>query len=77
VTSVAEDTKSKNLKFVKLDEEIVRFDRLLEELQDHVPEDMRAYQAIVSARDYIFRMQQIMHGVEIMDFAVGNDGGDI
>lgn len=72
------DNQDYNVKLTKLDEEIVHFDSVLEQIQERMPEDLRVYEAIVQARDYIFRLQQIMHGCEIVVFASGgNEGGDI
>ena len=34
-----------------------------------MPEDMGVYGHIVQVRDAIFRLQQIMHGCEIAEFA--------
>jgi|SRR5215218_155373 len=64
-----EDTHSYNVKISRLEEEIRRFDCILDRIQKLMPEDMRVYNDIVQARDAIFRLQQIMHGCETVEFA--------
>ena len=76
--TVAEDTKAKNLSISQLDQAIVDFDRLLEQIQELLPEDLDSYEAVVSVRDYMFRLQQRIHGVKVEQFAgADNAGGDI
>jgi hypothetical protein len=65
------DTTSYHISVTKLDHEIVHFDSILERIQQVMPEDMKIYDAIVNVRDYIFRLQQLMHGCEIVDFCSG------
>ena len=68
-----EDTTSYKISVTNLDEEIVHFDTILERIQEMMPEDFKIYNAIVSIRDYIFRLQQMMHGCEVVEFC--DDGG--
>jgi hypothetical protein len=70
-----ETTNRSNIKLsteiIRLDEAIIDFDRILEQIQAFMPEDLRVYEAIVQVRDYMFRLQQMMHGCEIVDFCSG------
>jgi hypothetical protein len=68
-----EDTRRSNLKFspkvTKLEEEIVRFDTILDHIQKVMPDDMQVYDKIVHVRDVIFQLQQMLHNCEIVEFA--------
>jgi len=64
-----EDTHTYNAKISTLEEEICRFDSMLDRLQKLMPEDIRVYDHIVEVRDTIFRLQQSMRGCEIVEFA--------
>jgi hypothetical protein len=48
--------------------EIVKFDTVLDRVQKHFPEDTRIWEFVAYARDSIFRLQQALHGVDIIDF---------
>lgn len=61
----------------ELEDEIVRFDTILEEIQESMTSDLRAYESIVTCRDYIFRMREVLRGCEVVHFATGNVEGDI
>ena len=65
-------------KLSKLKEEIRRFDRVLEESQEHLCEDVDLYDRVVVVRDSIFRLQQQLHGCEkIIGFrSSGGEGLD-
>lgn len=64
-----EDTHSYDVKISRLEEEICRFDTVLDNIQKLMPEDMEVYDHIVQVRDAMFRLQQSMHGCEIAEFA--------
>jgi hypothetical protein len=63
-----EITHSYNVKISRLEEEICRFDAVLDSIQKLMPEDMGVYDHIVQVRDAMFRLQQSMHGCEIVEF---------
>ena len=56
-------------KLTKLDEEIVRFDSVLDRIEKLMPEDLKVYDRIVEVRDAIFRLLQHMRGLDILEFA--------
>jgi hypothetical protein len=56
-------------KLTKLEEEICRFDAVLDSIQKLMPDDMRVYDYIVQVRDAMFKLQQSMRGYEIVEFA--------
>ena len=64
-----EDTHSYDVKISRLEEEICRFDAVLDSIQKLMPEDTGVYGHIVQIRDAMFRLQQSMHGCEIAEFA--------
>lgn len=67
-------------KVTKLEEEIIRFDAVLDRILkvfEDVGDDLKVYDKVVQVREVIFQLQQMMHGCEIVDFATGNEGGDI
>jgi len=66
-----ENTKAQAIKITELDEKIIEFDTILCQIQEIMPEDLRVYEAIVQVRDYLFRLQQQMHGCRIVDFCGG------
>jgi hypothetical protein len=63
-----------NRKLILLDEEIVRFDAVLNRIQRLMPEDIGLYALITLIRDTIFQLHNKMHHCEIVDFA--NSGLD-
>ena len=67
-----EDTRNSSLKFstkvTKLEEEIVRFDAVLDRIQRVMPEDVKVYDRIMEVRDAVFRLQQQMRGLDIIEF---------
>lgn len=63
--------KSYNVKLTLLEEEICRFDRVLDRIQLLMPDDMRVYDHVVQVRDAVFRLQQSLHKCEIIEFACG------
>jgi hypothetical protein len=69
------DTTSYHISVTKLDHEIIHFDSILERIQQVMPEDLKIYDAIVSVRDYMFRLQQLAHGLEIIDFCGNSSSG--
>jgi hypothetical protein len=64
-----EDTHNYDVKISRLEEEICRFDAVLDSIQKLMPEDMGVYDHIVRVRDAMFRLQQSMRGCEIAEFA--------
>ena len=64
-----EDTHCYDVKISRLEEEIRRFDTVLDSIQKLMPEDMGVYGHIVQIRDAMFRLAQSMHGCEIAEFA--------
>ena len=62
-----EDTHSYNVKISRLEDEIARFDAVLDHIQKLMPEDLKVYDRIAEARDAAFRLQQ-MRGCEIVVF---------
>jgi hypothetical protein len=64
-----EVTRSYNVKISRLEEEIRRFDTVLDSIQKLLPEYMGVYDHIVQVRDAMFRLQQSMRGCEIAEFA--------
>ena len=48
--------------------EIVKFDTVLDRIQKHFPEDTRTWDFVAYARDSIFRLQQALHGLDVIDF---------
>ena len=51
-----EDTHSYDGKISRLEEEICRFDAVLDSIQKLMPEDMGVYDHIVQVRDAMFRL---------------------
>ena len=51
-----------------LEDEIARFDAVLDRIQKLMPQDMKVYDRVVEARDAVFRLQQKMQGCEIIEF---------
>jgi hypothetical protein len=67
-----EDTKARAINISQLDERIIEFDCILEQVQEHYFSDnIKAYEAIVQARDYIFRMREMLHGCDVVRFSAG------
>lgn len=65
------DNNPKNIKISKLanfELEIVRFDRVLDRIQRYFSEDTRVWDFVVYARDTLFRLQQSLHGLDVIDF---------
>jgi hypothetical protein len=66
--------KDKNHQEKKLSEvasfelEIVRFDTVLDYIQNYFPQDTRIWDFVAYARGSIFRLQQALHGLDIIDF---------
>jgi hypothetical protein len=48
--------------------EIAKFDTVLDRVQKHFQEDTRIWDFVAYARDSIFRLQQSLHGLDIVDF---------
>jgi hypothetical protein len=69
-----EDTHSYNVKISRLEDEIARFDAVLDHILKLMPEDLKVYDRIVEARDAAFRLQSQMHDCEITEFC--NSGMD-
>jgi hypothetical protein len=66
---LAEDSPTINVKVTtKLDEEIVRFDSVLDRIQKMLFEDMNVLDLIVEIRERIYRLHNLMHGCEIVEF---------
>lgn len=66
---LAKVTKGKAIKISHLDEEICRFDVVLDRIQKLMPDDLKVYDRIVEVRDAIFMLHNQMHGCEIVEFA--------
>ena len=67
---MAEDSYPSNVKLTKLEEEIIRFDSVLDRIQKVMPiHDLRVYDKIAHVRDVIFQLQQMLHNCEIVEFA--------
>jgi hypothetical protein len=54
-------------KLVELRLEIVRFDKVLDEIQQHFPEDVLIWDNISVVRDSIHRLRQCLHGFPEID----------
>jgi hypothetical protein len=67
--TVAEDSRTLNVNLTKLEEEIARFDSVLVRIQNLMLDNLRVYEYVVQTRDAIFRLQQAMRGLEIIEFA--------
>ena len=66
-----EDSKSEDISVSKLDNlehEIIRFDTILERIQKLFPTDTRVWDFIANTKDAIFRLQQSLHGLDVIDF---------
>lgn len=75
--TLSENKNRKQISFSELrqlDHEIIRFDCILEKIQEALTDDLRVYEAVVSARDYIFRMREVLHGCDIVRFCGGGGG---
>jgi hypothetical protein len=66
MTTLARDTQRRAKKISRLEDEIARFDAVLDQIQKLMPEDLKVYDRIVEARDAAFRLQQQMRGCEIV-----------
>jgi hypothetical protein len=69
-----EDTTSYNLKvsaakLTKFDNEIRRFDAVMDRILKVIPEDLKVWDRIAEVRDAVFRLQQQLRGCEIAVFA--------
>jgi hypothetical protein len=64
-----EDTQRTAIKITKLEDEICRFDSILDRIQKVMPDNMRVYGFIVLTRDAMFKLQQTMYNCEIVEFA--------
>jgi hypothetical protein len=58
-----------NSKLTLFEEEICRFDSILERIQKVFSEDLKVYDRVVEVRDALFRLQQQMRGLQIVEFA--------
>ena len=66
-----EDSKNKDISVSKLETlelEIVKFDKVLDRIQTYFPEDTRVWDFIADSRTALFRLQQAIHGLDIIDF---------
>jgi hypothetical protein len=66
---MVEDTQHTAIKITKLDEEIARFDAVLDRIQKMVFDDLDVYDRVVEVRDAVFRLHNQMHNCEIVEFA--------
>jgi hypothetical protein len=66
---LAEDSQCSNVKLTKLEQEIAHFDCVLDWIQKLMPDNLRVYDYVVQTRDAIFRLQQAMRGLEIIEFS--------
>jgi hypothetical protein len=57
-----------NIKLAILEHEIVKFDSVLDRIQRHFPSDVRIWDYIANTRDALFRLQQSLHGLDVIDF---------
>jgi hypothetical protein len=48
--------------------EIVRFDTVLDDIQNYFPQDTHIWNFVAYARDSIFRLQEALHGLDSIDF---------
>lgn len=55
-------------KLTILDKEIGRFDCILEELQEHLTDDLDVYESVVSARDVLYDLKAKMRNCVITRF---------
>lgn len=55
-------------KLTILDKEIARFDCILEELQEHLTDDLDVYESVVSARDALYNLKVKMRNCVITRF---------
>jgi hypothetical protein len=69
MTTLARDTHGRAIKISRFDDYIHAFDSVLDRIQKVMPDDLKVYERIVEARDAVFRLQQQMHGCEIVEFA--------
>jgi hypothetical protein len=69
MTLAKDDAQGTETKISRFDEDIVRFDSVLDRIQKLMPYDLKVYDKIVEARDKIFQLQQAMRGCEIVEFA--------
>jgi hypothetical protein len=70
--TLEEDTRRSSLKFsrlLKFDQEIRRFDVILDLIQKHNPDNVKVWDRIAAIRDDVFKLQQLLRGVEIEVFA--------
>lgn len=47
---------------------VVEFDKVLERILNHFPEDTRIWDLTAAVRDGLFHLQQAIHGLDIIDF---------
>jgi hypothetical protein len=67
--TLAKDTKGRAIRISHLDEEICKFDGVLDRIQKLMTNDLKVYDRIVEVRDAIFRLHNQMHGCEVVEFA--------
>jgi hypothetical protein len=68
---MVEDTKARAINIAHLERKIVEFDSILEQTQEYFSDNLKAYEAIVTARDYIFRMRERLRGCDVVNFCGG------
>lgn len=66
--SSKKDTNSQLINIAELEHEIVKFDRVLECVLRYFPEDTRIWDSVANSRDALFRLQQSLHGLDVIDF---------
>lgn len=67
-----EDTKARAIKFsrlTKFEDEIKRFDAVLDRILRVMPQDVKVWDRVAEVRDAVFRLQQQLRGCEIAIFA--------
>lgn len=65
-------TQRRNISFSKLskfDDEIKRFDAVMDRILKLLPEDLNVWDRIAEVRDAVFRLQQQLRGCEVAVFA--------
>jgi hypothetical protein len=63
------NTNDDSLSLSKISLEIVKFDTILEHVQELFPENTKIFDKIMHIRDSVFQLQQLTRGVEIEIFA--------
>lgn len=66
-----EDSNNKEISVSKLETlelEIVKFDKALDRIQAYFPEDTQIWDFIADSRTALFRLQQAIHSLDVIDF---------